>query len=238
MSLPHGKNTRLPDTYISTTTVRQALHDTYPAYTTLADIALGSTILRKHLTIPKVLDSGVASCVRPCPQGNRILLPVRQVGMFRSPRSTWAQPTHHLLPSRRHVRLVPVSVTLPQAVSWAANRAGPSRVLSLPAFACGAVGYEPRSLKQARAHPSWPLWEAAVNKELDGLRRREAYEKVNEADLPREISILPTKMLFKDKHSTGAKCRLVVRGDLENPKPPSSSTYASTPTATEVRTLI
>ena len=82
MSLPHGKNTRLPDTYIPTTTVRQALANTYPAYTTLADIALGSTILRKHLTIPKVLDSVVASCVRSCPRGNRILLPVRQVGMF------------------------------------------------------------------------------------------------------------------------------------------------------------
>ena len=45
-----------------------------------------------------------------------------------------------------------------------------------------------------------------------------------------------SQYIFKDK-LTGAKSRLVVRGDQQNPKPTQDKTHSPTPSATEVRVL-
>jgi hypothetical protein len=55
--------------------------------------------------------------------------------------------------------------------------------------------------------------------------------------VPPGVRIMDSKLVLKDKKLTGPKARLVVRGDQEDPKPPSSKTYAATPSATEIRVL-
>jgi len=101
----------------------------------------------------------------------------------------------------------------------------------------GPVGFEPPSVKKAREHPTWPLWDAAIKKEYAGLTSRGTWTVVPESSVPADTRIIPSKIVLKDKRTTGPKARLVVRGDLQQPYPPSSQTYAHTPSATEVRTF-
>jgi hypothetical protein len=39
-------------------------------------------------------------------------------------------------------------------------------------FVNGQVGYEPGNIRQAQAHATWPLWKAAMDKEVKGLLSR------------------------------------------------------------------
>ena len=222
-----------PNTLVTFTTVRQALAATYPSFSTLAELAQASAILQGHPTLPPILDTGVAALSRR-PRVTRILLPARQVGAVRSSSATWSPLTHHPLPSRLRVKVVPATISSRPSSS---SRLTPSVALVLPAYACGAVGFEPRNLKQAQAHSSWHLWDAAITKEMDGLRARYTWDEVLESSLPSNVKPIPSKLIFKDKHFTGAKARLCVRGDLQYPKPPASDTYSGTPSAPEVRTL-
>jgi Reverse transcriptase (RNA-dependent DNA polymerase) len=235
MSLPKGPTTQLPASALSGVTVRAALASTFPAFSTLAEFAQGSAVLQGP-TLPNVLSTGFPPLRAPPPRANRIIFPVRSVGGARSAHATWTSPKHYVLPSRTRV-----VIRTPAAPSGKVFATFPSRSLPTQAIAVsshGAVGFEPKSLQHARAHHTWPLWESAVHKEISGLEQRHTWDVVNESSVPRDVRILPTKLLFKDKRVTGAKCRLVVRGDLQHPKPPASETYSGTPSATEVRTLL
>lgn len=221
------------DTLVSFTSVRKALLATYPSFSTLADLAQASSILHGHPVLPPILDTGTSAlAIRP--RVTRVLLPARRVGLVRSSSATWTPILHHILPSRMPLKVV--SPVLSSTIKTSSRHAPPFAVL-LPAHACGAVGFEPRTLKQARAHPSWDLWDAAIQREMDGLRARHTWDEVLESSLPSTVKPIPSKLIFKDKHFTGAKARLCVRGDLQNPKPPASETYSGTPSAPEVRTL-
>lgn len=236
MSLPNGNRTNVVATAVTSTTIREALALTYPSFNTLAQISQGSAVLRGHLAVPKILDTGTEGVTALSAHSNRILLPVRTVGGARCPRAPWHAPTHHILPARKHMVLAPTPISTSTFRSTTA-RSLPQYGLHLNS-SFGAIGFEPRSIKHAQAHESWPLWEAAINKEISGLKQRQTWDDVPESTVPRDVTIMLSKLLFKDKHTSGAKCRLVARGDMQYPKPPSSETYSGTPSATEVRTLI
>jgi hypothetical protein len=101
----------------------------------------------------------------------------------------------------------------------------------------GQVGFEPRSLKEARGHASWPTWQRAMDKEVRGLTERGTWTVVSRSSVPDGVKIMGSQFVFKDKPLTGAKARLVVRGDQEFPKALPEDTYAPTPSATEVRMM-
>jgi hypothetical protein len=52
------------------------------------------------------------------------------------------------------------------------------------------------------------------------------------------MCIMDSKFVFADKPVSGPKARVVVRGDMQWPKSPSSATYSPTPSATEIRILV
>ena len=191
------------------------------------------------------------------PKGQRIILPARKISSnVRAPKATWNPAKSQILPTRQRLRTVAqdISPTKPSLASKPATSSdplsapptAPRRILrSTPqgVFIVNTVGYEPRSVHEARKLPSWPRWEKAIDKEFSGLIDRETWEEVPDTTkIPSDAQILPTKIVLKLKPGLPGmpdteKARLVVRGDMENPKPPASETYASTPSATEIRTV-
>jgi hypothetical protein len=99
------------------------------------------------------------------------------------------------------------------------------------------VGYQPNNIKQARAHVTWPIWKAAMDKEVKGLLSRGTWTEVRRSQVPSNVKIMGSQFIFKDK-ATGAKARLVVRGDQQDPKPTPDKTYSPTPSATEFRMIM
>jgi len=87
-------------------------------------------------------------------------------------------------------------------------------------------------------HDSWPLYKQAIHKEVDGLLDKGTWIPVPRDDVPDGVKIMKSQFVFKDKPLTGAKARLVVRGDMQFPKVLPEDKYAPCPSATEVRTLI
>ena len=99
------------------------------------------------------------------------------------------------------------------------------------------VGFEPRNIKDAQAHETWPLWKAAMEKEASGLLNKGTWTEVRRHQVQAGVKIMGSQFIFKDKPITGAKARLVVRGDQQSPKPTKDKTFSPTPSATEFRTL-
>ena len=76
---------------------------------------------------------------------------------------------------------------------------------------------EVKTLREAMDSPDWPIWEASIKKELDGLRRRGTWTEVKRSEVPNGCTVLPSHLIFKIKRlSCGAfdkaKSRLVAGG--------------------------
>jgi hypothetical protein len=166
---------------------------------------------------------------------DRILVPARNVAGHRNARAEWSHNKHHILPARKQVVAVPRDPKAPLPQRAPAVR--PSVFALMPNKTGTHIGFEPRTVAEAKRHPSWPLWHLAMITELDGLVKRKTWDAVHISTVPAGTKIMRTKWVLKDKKVTGPKARLTARGDLgpdENP----DDLYASTPTATEVRMLL
>lgn len=100
----------------------------------------------------------------------------------------------------------------------------------------GAIGFTPRSTRQALQHPSAPLWRKAMDAEMEGLHKRGTISDCRRRDIPPGAKVFHMMFVFADK-TTGAKARCVLRGNDEDPYPAPHETYAGTPTADAVRFL-
>ena len=100
------------------------------------------------------------------------------------------------------------------------------------------VGYQPANIREARNHITWPVWKAAMDKEVKGLLARGTWVTVKRCDIPAHIKIMGSQFIFKDKPITGAKARLVVRGDQQSPKPTRDKTFSPTPSATHFSLIV
>ena len=103
-------------------------------------------------------------------------------------------------------------------------------------FANNKVGFEPNNIRHAQAHVTWPVWKAAMDKEVTGLLARGTWVQVHRSQVPANVKIMGSQFIFKDKFS-GAKARLVVWGDQQFPKPGKHLTFSPTPSATEFRMI-
>ena len=100
----------------------------------------------------------------------------------------------------------------------------------------GAIGFTPKSRRQAQRHPSWPLWKQAEDAEINGLRQKGVFQRVRRDQLPAGTKVLQYQWVFADKES-GPKMRYCARGDQEDPYPSPEETYSSTPAAPLVRAV-
>jgi hypothetical protein len=96
--------------------------------------------------------------------------------------------------------------------------ATPTMFALMPNKTTTHLGYEPRTVNEAKRHPSWPLWHAAMVSELDGLVKRRTWDAVHVSTVPKGTKIMRCKWVLKDKKLTGPKARLTARGDL-GPEP-------------------
>ena len=147
-----------------------------------------------------------------------------KVGQF-APRPTLRAPPRLRAPPQR---LHAMRVTLTPDITVECSET------SLPSK--GQVGYEPANIREARAHSTWPMWKAAMKKEVDGLLGRGTWVEVQRQQVPKNVKIMGSQFIFKDKIS-GPKARLVVRGFQQSPKPGRHKTFSPTPSATEFRIL-
>ena len=56
--------------------------------------------------------------------------------------------------------------------------------------------FEPRSLTEAKCHPDWPLWEKAIEEELETLQIAGTWELIQ---APPEANIVRSKWVFQAK---------------------------------------
>ena len=101
----------------------------------------------------------------------------------------------------------------------------------------GCIGFTPKTSNEARRHPSWPLWQKAQKDELAGLERRGMWTPVSMQDVPSGTKVLRGMFVYADKAS-GPKARFVVCGNGEDPQPPRTETYASTPTSDTTKVVL
>jgi len=98
------------------------------------------------------------------------------------------------------------------------------------------IGFEPKNLREAKAHSSWPEWQKAIQRENAGLLERGSYVRVHRTSVPKGVQMLHGMYTFKDK-ADRPKARLVVQGHRQKPLPPPTETYAATPPSPVIRVL-
>jgi hypothetical protein len=163
-----------------TTNVCQCLKDTFPTCLTLADITIASVSLAETFPQPRALNQASqrhATAAATFPIG-RIVIPVCQIGAVRSQHAIWLPVRHCVLPTRQRIL---VSTNPP--ASPASNPANtPPCILALPATK--HLGFCPCSVREARTHESWHLWEAAIDKKITGLQHNKTWVPVQEGSTP------------------------------------------------------
>jgi hypothetical protein len=173
-------------------------------------------------------------------KGNKIVIPdpllkrQKTGSRVKSTTSVGQVTPRPTLTSPRHLRSQPKRACANRAVSEQIGKFCqeiPHKVSN------GQVGYEPENIRQARSHATWPVWKAAMEKEVKGLLGRGTWTEIKKSQVPAHVKIMGSQFVFKDKLS-GAKARLVVSGDQQSPKPGKHLTFSPTPSATEVRILI
>lgn len=92
-----------------------------------------------------------------------------------------------------------------------------------------AEALEPQTLKEARSHLDWLLWEKAIHKELAVLKAAGTWELV---DAPQNANIIGSKWVFHAKkdatgHVERYKARLVTQGFSQVPRVDYFDTFAS-----------
>ena len=134
---------------------------------------------------------------------------------------------------------------LRHAYAHAARLVGSTRVppVKLPSTGShfitptGLIGFTPNTRREALRHPSAPRWLQAELDECAGIRARGVVQAVPVSEVPAGVRILRHRFVYVDK-SSGPKARLCARGDEEWPYPSASETYASTPSASQVRLVV
>ena len=168
-----------------------------------------------------------------------IVTPATRVGRTRSSKSTLKPSKSNMIPDRQLRTRVLRPSTMQQSKARAMlSRIAPGQGVILIPREDGKVGFEPANLKEAENHETWPLWRGAMQKETQGLKDRGTFTPCRKEDVPEGVTIMGSQFVYKDKRVTGAKARIVVRGDQQFPKPDGADTYAATPSPTEVRTII
>ena len=250
---PTRKNL-LPNYICNEVNLRNLLSETYPGTRFLHEIcsesvkATGkyptSAIVRTAQEdlevdedeVPFAFDAPeVVNVPKDTAQGHKILKvplpPNKSVGQFQ-PRSTLKNPIKgRTPPTRQSVRgRTARQPTSPGSIHDVVDSTPPE------GFDNQKIGFEPSNIREARAHATWPVWKAAMDKEVKGLLGRGTWVEVQRTQVPAHVKIMGSQFIFKDKF-TGAKARLVVRGDQQNPKPTKDKTFSPTPSATEFRII-
>ncbi|PPQ83602.1 hypothetical protein CVT26_001384 [Gymnopilus dilepis] len=103
-----------------------------------------------------------------------------------------------------------------------------------------AEALEPRDVREARRRPDWPLWEKAIQEELDVLKGAGTWEMV---DAPANANIVGSKWVFRAKKDAAGnvvryKARLVAQGFSQVPGVDYFDTFAPVARLSSIRTVL
>ena len=83
-----------------------------------------------------------------------------------------------------------------ESEDWTTSTSGYIEECIFTAEVVGSKALEPQSLKEAKAQPDWPLWEKAIEEELEVLWAAGTWELVN---APEGANIVGSKWVFWHK---------------------------------------
>jgi Reverse transcriptase (RNA-dependent DNA polymerase)/Integrase core domain/GAG-pre-integrase domain len=103
-----------------------------------------------------------------------------------------------------------------------------------------AEGLEPRSFAEAQRRPDWPLWETAINDELETLKRNGTWELTSAPD---GANIIGSKWVFRAKKDAAGnvvryKARLVAQGFSQVPGVDYFDTFAPVARLASIRAVL
>ncbi|PPQ83632.1 hypothetical protein CVT26_000950 [Gymnopilus dilepis] len=103
-----------------------------------------------------------------------------------------------------------------------------------------AEALEPRDVREARRRPDWPLWEKAIQEELDVLKAARTWDLV---DAPANANIVGSKWVFRAKKDAAGnviryKARLVAQGFSQVPGVDYFDTFAPVARLASIRTVL
>ena len=87
-------------------------------------------------------------------------MPVRPVAGHRNAHASWLHGKQHILPARKH--MIATGPTSLHDTPSSKVIATPAMYALMPNKTTTHLGYEPRTVHEAKRHPSWPLWHAAM----------------------------------------------------------------------------
>jgi len=104
----------------------------------------------------------------------------------------------------------------------------PGDEIALAAKISETEALEPRNLTEAKSQPDWPLWEKAIEDELDQLKKAGTWELVN---APEGANIVGSKWVFRAKKNANGKvvrykARLMAQGFSQVPGVDYFNTFA------------
>ncbi|PPQ85111.1 hypothetical protein CVT26_005400 [Gymnopilus dilepis] len=99
---------------------------------------------------------------------------------------------------------------------------------------------EPRDIREARRRPDWPLWEKAIQEELDVLKGAGTWDLV---DAPSDANIVGSKWVFCAKKDAAGnvvryKARLVAQGFSQVPGVSYFNTFAPVARLSSIRAVL
>lgn len=206
--------------------LRTALQKAYPTARTLSDLASLSATKAGALPLHPAVAQPPPAPTTPN-QGEHKPPPTLHTNR--------PKHTHPPLRSSPRIKIIPVAARHTSTHRITRVKRCPPRTGS-HFIRSYTVGFEPSNQRSAQRHTTWPLWQAAEQREIQGILDRGTIERVPRSSLPPNAQILPTMFTYKDK-DTGPKARLVILGNKLRNKPSCSDTFASTPHPAAVRTL-
>jgi len=127
-----------------------------------------------------------------------------------------------------------------ESEDWTTSTSGYIEEYVFAAEVAGSEALEPQSLKEAKARPDWPLWEKAIEEELEVLRAAGTWELVN---APEGANIVGLKWVFRAKKDAAGnivryKAQLVAQGFSQVPGIDYFNMFAPVAWLASIRTVL
>ena len=173
-------------------------------------------------------------------KAKRIRKPAQRVLDLLEGRATWSNRSDASKTAPGIQLLAEEEADNEESEDWATSTSGYIEEYVFAAEVAGSEALEPQSLKEAKARPDWPLWEKAIEEELEVLRAAGTWELVN---APEGANIVGSKWVFRAKKDAAGnvvryKARLVAQGFSQVPGVDYFDTFAPVARLASIRTVL
>ena len=173
-------------------------------------------------------------------QAKRVRKPTKRVLDLLEGRATWSNRSDASKIAPGIQLLAEEEVNDEEIEDWTTSNSDYIEEYVFAAEIAGSEALEPQNLKEAKARPDWPLWEKAIEEELEVLKVAGTWELV---DAPEGVNIVGSKWVFRAKKDAAGnvvryKARLVAQGFSQVPGVDYFDTFAPVARLASIRTVL